>query len=382
MKILCVDVGTGTQDVLLYDSALDLENAYRLIVPSPTLMAQRRIQAATRRRSALLITGHLMGGGPSYWAARDHVRAGLTLYATPDAARTFDDDLELVQKKMGIRVVSAAEARALDEAVERIEFKDFDFERLAHALAGFGVDAHRVDAVAVAVFDHGAAPPGYSDRQFRFDYLAEHCRSAQRLTAFAHRGEAIPAGLTRLQAAADSVREQGLAVPLVVMDTAPAAILGATFDPVVAQAVARGALVANVGNFHCLVFRLAKGGIEGFFEHHTGEVTAEKLDRLTGALADGTLQHCDVFDDQGHGALVYATTPMPSPRFLAVVGPRRSLLRDSHFAPYMAVPYGDMMNAGNFGLLAALADLHPEFADPIGRSLAGQGGAAPWEEAE
>jgi uncharacterized protein (DUF1786 family) len=171
-----------------------------------------------------------------------------------------------------------------------------------------------------------------------------------------------------------------LAVPLVMMDTAPAAILGATFDPVVAHAVERGALVANIGNFHCLVFRLAAGGIEGFFEHHTGEVTCEKLDRLTGALADGTLQHCDVFDDQGHGALVYAGTPMPEPRFLAVVGPRRNLLKESRFAPYLAVPFGDMMNAGNFGLLAALAHLHPELAEPIGRSLAGAGGAAPWEE--
>ncbi len=87
-----------------------------------------------------------------------------------------------------------------------------------------------------------------------------------------------------------------------------------------------------------------------------------------------------MFDDQGHGALVYAGTPMPEPRFLAVVGPRRNLLADSRFRPYMAVPYGDMMDAGNFGLLAALADLHPELAEPIGRSLAGAGGAAPWEE--
>ena len=380
MKVLCVDVGTGTQDVLLYDSALDLENAYRLIVPSPTLMARRRIQTATRRRAPLLITGHLMGGGPSHWAARDHVQAGLPLYATPDAARTFDDDLELVQKKMGVRVVSEDEARALGQAMEHIEFKDFDFDRLSQALAGFGVDAHQIDAAAVAVFDHGAAPPGYSDRQFRFDYLAEHCRQAQRLAAFAHKAEAIPAGLTRLQAVADSVREQGLGVPLVVMDTAPAAILGATFDPVVARALEGGALVANIGNFHCLVFRLAAGGIEGFFEHHTGEVTSEKLDRLTSALADGTLQHCEVFDDQGHGALVYSDTPMPEPRFLAVVGPRRNLLVESRFRPYMAVPYGDMMDAGNFGLLAALASLHPELAEPIGRSLAGAGGAAPWEE--
>lgn len=378
MKILCVDVGTGTQDVFLYDSALDLENGYKLIMPSPTLMASRRIRAATERRAPVLITGYLMGGGPSHWAARDHVRAGCTLYATPDAARTFDDDLEAVQE-MGVRVVSDDEAQVLGDSVERFEFKDFDLPRLAQACAHFDVDVRQVDAMAIAVFDHGAAPRGYSDRQFRFDYLAEHCQTTKSLTAFAHRAEAIPEGLTRFQAAAASARAQGVTCPLVLMDTAPAAILGATLDPVVARAVPGGALVANVGNFHCLAFRLGAEGIEGFFEHHTGEVTGPKLDRLIGALADATLQHCDVFDDRGHGALMYSSTPMARPRFLAVVGPRRSLLKDSPAAPYFAVPYGDMMTAGNFGLLAALADLYPEWAEPIRRSLAGLGGHAPWE---
>ena len=37
-----------------------------------------------------------MGGGPSAWAAEDHARAGLPIYATPDAARSFNDDLEAV----------------------------------------------------------------------------------------------------------------------------------------------------------------------------------------------------------------------------------------------------------------------------------------------
>jgi uncharacterized protein (DUF1786 family) len=378
MKVLCVDVGTGTQDVLLYDSKLDLENAYKLIVPSPTLMASRRIRAATQRRVPLLLSGYLMGGGPSQWAARDHIQAGYGLYATPEAARTFDDDLDAVQK-MGVQVVSDDEAGALGAQVERIEFKDFDLPLLARAFADFGVDVLEVDAVALAVFDHGAAPPGYSDRQFRFDYLAAHCRATQSLTAFAHRVDAIPAGLTRLQAAADSARAQGVDCPVVVMDTAPAAILGATLDPVVARAVPNGVLVANVGNFHCLMFRLGAGGIEGVFEHHTGEVTREKLDRFAGGLAEGTLRHEDVFNDQGHGALVLATRPMPAPRFMAVVGPRRSLLQGSRWDPYFAVPFGDMMNAGNFGLLAALADLHPEWAEPIRASLAGQGGHAPWE---
>ncbi len=380
MKILTVDVGTGTQDIFLYDSALALENGYKLVMPSPTMMVNRRLKAATAQREAVLLTGTLMGGGPSQWAARDHILAGGALYATPAAARTFNDDLDYVQKEMGVRLVSDDEARALNGDVVRLELKDFDFPLIADAFIRFGMGLNP-DAVAVAVFDHGDSPPGYSDRQFRFDYLDARCRAARglQLSVFAHRAEAIPPSMTRLKAVADSARAQGLAVPLMVMDTAPAAVLGATLDAQVAQAIQSGALVANVGNFHCLVFRLSPKGIEGLFEHHTGEVTREKLDNFITALADSTLQHQDVFDDMGHGALVYNARPMPAPRCLAVTGPRRNLLRGSRHNPYFAVPYGDMMIAGCFGLLAALTDLYPELSEPVRRSLAGAGGAAPWE---
>jgi hypothetical protein len=68
-----------------------------------------------------------------------------------------------------------------------------------------------------------------------------------------------------------------------------------------------------------------------------------------------------------------------APYFLAVTGPRRSLMRGSRHQPYFAAPHGDMMLAGCFGLLAALADVFPEFAEPIQHSLNGGVGAAPWE---
>lgn len=378
MKILTVDVGTGTQDIFLYDSALDLENGYKLVMPSPTMKVSRQLKAATQRRQTVLLTGYLMGGGPSQWAARDHILAGGVLYATPAAARTFNDDLDYVQKEMGVRLVSDDEARALNGNIVRLELKDFDFSAMAEAFSAFGFKLD-VDALAVAVFDHGDAPPGYSDRQFRFDYLDARCRAANRLSAFAYRAEAIPESMTRLKAVADSARAQKVECPLMVMDTAPAAVLGATLDPQVAESLNRQTLVANVGNFHCLVFRLGPGGIEGLFEHHTGEVTREKLDDFITALAASTLQHQDVFDDMGHGALVYDSRPMPAPYFLAVAGPRRQLLRGSRHHPYFAVPQGDMMIAGCFGLLAALADVYPEFSEPIRRSFAGARGAAPWE---
>lgn len=379
MRVLTVDVGTGTQDIFLYDSALDLENGYKLVMPSPTLMVHRQLKDATQRRAPVLLTGYLMGGGPSQWAARDHVMAGGALYATPAAARTFNDDLDWVQKEMGVQLVSEDEARALPAAVLRLELKDFDFLMIADAFARFGYTLN-VDAVAVAVFDHGDSPPGYSDRQFRFDYLHERRQLTNTLSAFAHRAEAIPKSMTRLQAVADAARAQGLLGPVMVMDTAPAAVLGATLDPGVAEKISTGALVANIGNFHCLAFRLGAGGIEGVFEHHTGEVTRDKLDTFIAALADSSLQHRDVFDDMGHGALVYESQPMSAPYFLAVTGPRRSLMRGSRHRPYFAVPFGDMMAAGCFGLLRALGDVYPELSEPISRAFSNSiNSAAPWE---
>jgi hypothetical protein len=39
--------------------------------------------------------------------------------------------------------------------------------------------------------------------------------------------------------------------------------------------------------------------------------------------------------------------------------------------PYFAVPYGDMMLAGDYGLVRAFADLNPRTADEIERAFAG-----------
>ncbi len=384
MRILTVDVGTGTQDIFLYDSRLDLENGFKLIVPSPTMMIHRRLKEATKRGEAVLLTGVIMGGGPSQWAAEDHARAGLPIYATPEAAQSFNDDLEMV-KTMGIQVVSEDEAARLPSSVVRLALRDFDYQAIKGALEQFGVSLNGLSAVAVAVFDHGNAPPDYSDRQFRFDYLDERIRTENRLSAFAFQAEDVPASMTRLQAVVDSAGQ--VDAPLIVMDTAPAAVLGATFDPRVAAPIRK--LIANVGNFHTLAFRLGPEGIEGVFEHHTGLLDLAKLESLLHRLADGTLEHEDVFNDHGHGALVYNTEPFPllangisSEGFgVAVTGPRRNMMRPSSLHPYFAVPFGDMMIAGCFGLLAAVAELLPDLGERVRASLKGQGGSGtpPWE---
>ncbi len=276
-------------------------------------------------------------------------------------------------------VVGEEEAARLSarEDLLALALHDFDYSMIAQAFAAFGQPLE-LDGLAVAVFDHGAAPADVSDRQFRFDYLDERIRAVNRLSAFAFRAGEEPPIMTRLSAVVASAKATGAPedVPLMVMDTAPAAVLGAVLDPRVGAR--RPALIANVGNFHTLAFRLGKGGIEGVFEHHTGLIDVPKLDGLIRGLAESTLRHEDVFGDHGHGALVYEREPMPVEE-IAVTGPRRAMMRESSLPTVFAVPYGDMMIAGCFGLVRAWADVYPEDADEVLAALTTTSNAAPWE---
>lgn len=376
LRILAIDVGTGTQDILLFESGKPIENCFKMVMPSPTVIIAERIKAATALKQPLLLTGVTMGGGPCHWAARDHALAGNTVIVTPTAGRTFDDDLQMVEQ-MGFRIVE--EDKTADLLVQipelvHIELQDFNAQAIIQGFQAFDVDPH-VDALAIAAFDHGAAPPGISDRRFRFDFIEKTVRSDPQPSAFAYLAQKIPEELTRLQAITRSahryLRMSGSdpQAPLLLMDTGSAAVLGALEDPLVRAQ--QDCILCNIGNFHTLAFHLVAQRIVGIFEHHTGEIDQAELEQLLVKLAHGTLTNEEVFADSGHGALllhpaVSEDKPLP---FLAVTGPRRALLRDSALHPYEATPLGDMMLAGCFGLLRALAVQQPELAPFILPSL-------------
>jgi len=366
-RVLAIDVGTGTQDILVFEAGTVIENAVQLIMPSPTALLAEQVGQATAAGTDLFLTGVTMGGGPGHWAVEAHLRKGLKVYATPDAARTFDDDLTRVEA-MGVHIVDGPNGVA---GARRLEMRDFYFAELMDALRSFQVST-AFDAVAVAVFDHGAAPPGVSDRRFRFDYLREQVERGTGLDGFGFLAGEIPARMTRMQAVA---RTWTGSEPLFLMDTGPAAVLGALDDPGVGQL--DHAMVVNLGNFHTIAALLDRRRIAGLFEHHTGELTREKLERYLNALATGTLSNQAVFDDMGHGALELGPIAGPSAP-LAVTGPRRALLAGSGLRPHLAVPHGDMMLAGCFGLLRALAVRLPE----LRAAIAGQLGEADLKSAE
>lgn len=367
MRVLAIDVGTGTQDILLFDSEEPVANSVQLIMPSPTLRIAQQVRAATAAGEAIVLHGVLMGGGPCHWAINDHLRAGLSVYATVPAARTFDDDLDKVQAS-GIQLIDD-EARAdYEHAALQIELRDLDLPAVNTALHAFGVEPDW-DVLAVAVFDHGNAPPNVSDRKFRFDYLAERLQAQGRLTDLAFTRDEIPEAMTRLQAVAATAPPNA---PLIVMDTAPAAVLGALDDPFVRNH--EEVIIANIGNFHALAFHLGPGAqesadrptIRGLFEHHTGELQPDQMFTFVERLSNGTLTNAEIFNSQGHGALILDPTAAKD-ALLATTGPRQAFVQRglNTAPPYRAVPHGDMMLAGCYGLLRAVAAKLPEHRPQI-----------------
>jgi uncharacterized protein (DUF1786 family) len=136
------------------------------------------------------------------------------------------------------------------------------------------------------------------------------------------------------------------------MDTGSAAMWGALCDENVAAHHEDGLIVVNVGNQHTIGFLLRGERVWGLFEHHTVLMNPDKLVAYVGSLREGTLTNDEVYGDNGHGAYVHPDYPGDGTfRFVAVTGPNRGMA--AGLGTYMAVPYGDMMMAGAFGLVAA-----------------------------
>jgi len=352
MRILAIDMGTGTQDILLFDSERAIENCVKMVMPSATEIAARRIRRATAGGRSLFLTGVTMGGGPCHWALEAHLRAGLPAFATPDAARTFDDDLDQVSAQ-GVTIVTDDEAPA-GEPIDRVTLRDLDLDAVRAALAAFEVETD-FDGLAIGCLDHGAAPPGYSDRLFRFDHLRETVARRNDLRAFAFRPAEIPAYLTR---ARSMLASRDIDVPAVFLDTGPAAALGALHDERVRNAGEQ--VVINLGNMHALAFHLRGTRIQSLYEHHTGEMSDVQIEDFTERLISGDLTQHDVFGSKGHGVYYADGAAGGVPAIVAVTGPQRARLRGSRLRPYFAAPHGDMMISGCFGMLDAFAEQYPD----------------------
>jgi uncharacterized protein (DUF1786 family) len=359
MRIIALDVGTGTQDVLLYDDTVTIENCAKMVLPSQTTIIANKVRAATTKGRGLFLYGETMGGGPSSTAIRAHVQSGYLAFATPLAAKTLNDDLNKV-KSWGIEITDASP----QEDYIQIEMKDVAVAALRAAFQQFDVNLPTVCAVACQ--DHGESRG--SNRIFRFQHLKSLIQQGGQIADFTYFDGKIPDYLTRLRAVYRTLEKEGMK-KIVLMDTGPAAIFGALCDNVTAQHADQPQVIVNLGNGHTLAAMLYHQKVVGMFEHHTSAIDAQKIDYLLASFMDGNLTQERVFNDGGHGCYIdrsgfdaIAQAHRESGFHITVIGPQRAIMRGSQLNPYFAVPGGDMMLAGCFGLIiGSQGSIPPDF---------------------
>ena len=333
--VLAIDIGAGTQDILIYSPGRPVENSEKLIMPSQTQILAEQIERTTSARLPLHLAGRLMGGGASSEAVARHLSAGLPVSAQADAARTIHNRPERVAA-LGIDICEQAPAGA-----EVVILGDIDINRIAVALAQFGVTLP--ETLAIAVQDHGFRP-GSGNNEVRFEYLQSLVDEGGSLSRMVFREP--PPNMTRMEAIAQAYPGVYL------MDTGAAAVLGVRGDPIARGMIdGAGAVVVNVGNMHTFAALVRGDRLYGLFEHHSHGMTAALLDRLVTKLCQGTLdpeRFHDEFD--GHGAAYSNEYAADGPfNRVIITGPNRGIAHSLGY--HEAAPFGDMMLTGSFGLL-------------------------------
>jgi uncharacterized protein (DUF1786 family) len=335
--ILCLDIGSGTQDVLLYFPDREIENCPKLVLPAPARVLAERVRAATARGAAVHIRGVNSGGGFGR-AVFAHLAAGLAASMTEAAAYSLADDLDnLARQGVVIRPDCPAGAEELLAA-------DYDPAFWERALAALGLPAPRL--VAACAQDHGFHP-GKSNRMGRFVLW-------ERLLLEAH---GHPESLLYREAPREFTRLIDLQRSIgggPVADTGAAAVLGGLFEPAIKERMARrGLTLVNIGNSHTVAFLLYAGRIFGVYEHHTGLLNAPRLWDQLARFRRGGLEFMEIFDDRGHGTM-RLELPAAAGGFAdtLVIGPRRAML-EGYPAEFPA-PGGDMMLTGAFGMVEGL----------------------------
>lgn len=333
MKILAVDVGAGTQDIMYHDTGIDrIENSLKMVMPSPTRIIAGRIRGIS---GDVFISGQTMGGGPVTRAILEHIGAGNRVVMTPEAARTVRDDPERVMA-MGIEISEE------NPGLQSIEFRDVDLEAIRGALACFDVDLD-FDLLGVAVQDHGAGGD-MGDRNFRFMKIREKLSVPIPPEEFSYLGD-VPEYFTRMKSIEKAIRH-----PTLIMDSKFASVTGALMDPAVSSD--EPIIVVDVGNGHTLAASILEGRIHGVMEHHTRMLSPAKLEDFMIRLCLGELTHGEIHGDGGHGA--HVIDAVGEPVKVVATGPQRGILDGINLDVHHAAPAGDVMMTGPVGLIRSI----------------------------
>ncbi|MBR3156254.1 MAG: DUF1786 domain-containing protein [Methanobrevibacter sp.] len=340
MRILAIDVGTGTQDIMIYDTEKELENSIKLVLPSPHLYISQQIRET---ENDIYFTGEIMGGGKIKKSLLEHMEKGYKVVMEPTCAKTIRDNIEQV-KSLGIEI--ADENKDYTD-YSKIKLGDINIKKLSEFLLGYDLDFD-FDEIAIAVQDHGYNE-NMGDRDFRFEKIRQKVSHPISPLEFGFK-EDMPEYFTRMQAVRRQIKDEGIEKLPLVMDTKFASIAGMCYDEVASRL--DSFIVIDIGNGHTTAASIENGKIQGVFEHHTSSLTGESLERYIKRLASGEITHEEVHEDFGHGA--HVLNPITEIEKVIVSGPKRELIEKTNLDWHHAAPGGDVMMTGTIGLIKTI----------------------------
>ena len=312
MRILAIDVGTGTQDIMICDTEKELENSMKVVLPSPHLYISQQIREI---ENDIYFDGEIMGGGKIKKSIQEHMEKGYNVVMEPTCAKTIRDNLEQV-KAIGIEIADYTKEY---KDYSKITLGDINITKLSEFLLGYDLEFD-FDKIAIAVQDHGYNE-NMGDRDFRFEKIREKVSEPISPLEFGFK-ENVPEYFTRMRAVRRQVEREGIEELPLVMDTKFASIAGMCYDEVAMKL--NSFIVIDIGNGHTTAASIEDGKIQGVFEHHTSSLTGESLERYIKRLASGEITHEEVHEDFGHGA--HVLNPISKIEKVIVSGPKRELI--------------------------------------------------------
>lgn len=337
MRIVAIDIGTGTQDILIYDDEKELENSIKLVLPSPHLYIAQKIKEI---ENDIYFDGNIMGGGKLKNRILEHIDKGYKVVMTPQSAKTIRDNLKQV-KSYGIEI---ADDKKDYSNYTKITLGDVDIKKLAKVILEYDLDFD-FDNIAIAVQDHGYNEK-MGDRDFRFEKIREKLTKPIKVEEFGYVGN-VPDYYSRMKDVEKTLKKEGMDLTPLIMDTKFASIAGMQYDDVAKNL--NSYIAIDIGNGHTTAASIENGKIQGIFEHHTSNLDGESLNKYLTKLANGTLTNKEVHDDYGHGA--HVINPISKIEKVIVSGPKRELIEKSDFDWHHACPGGDVMMTGTIGLI-------------------------------
>ena len=340
MKILAIDVGTGTQDIMIYDTQKELENSMKLVLPSPHLLISQKIRETENN---IYLKGEIMGCGKIKNSIQEHIKKGFEVIMEKNCAKTIRDDINQV-KSYGIKI---ADENKEYPNYTKIELRDINITKLSEFLLEYDLDFD-FDEIAIAVQDHGYNE-NMGDRDFRFEKIREKISKPISPLEFGFK-EDIPEYFTRMHAVKRTIEKEGIECNTLIMDTKFASIAGMCYDEVSKNLNSYVAI--DIGNGHTTAASIEKGKIQGVFEHHTSNLTEKSLEKYIKRLASGEITNEEIYSDHGHGA--HVLNPISKLEKVIVSGPKRELIEKTNLDWHHAAPGGDVMMTGTVGLIKTI----------------------------